>query len=47
MTAALFTEDGTYAWGPFDEPTAGREAIRAAWNYATNMDISATGRTAE
>lgn len=33
--AALFTPDGTYAWGPFSEPIRGREAIRAAWDYAT------------
>lgn len=33
--AAIFTEDGTYAWGPFHEPIRGREAIRAAWAHAT------------
>ena len=33
--AALFTADGTYAWGPFHEPIQGRDAIQAAWDYAT------------
>lgn len=33
--AGVFAEDGTYAWGPFTTPIAGREAIRAAWEYAT------------
>ena len=33
--AAIFTEEGTYAWGPFNEPIRGREAIRAAWAHAT------------
>lgn len=33
--ASIFTEDGTYAWGPFNEPIRGREAIRAAWQHAT------------
>jgi uncharacterized protein (TIGR02246 family) len=33
--AALFTPDGTYAWGPFSPPIEGREAIRDAWDYAT------------
>lgn len=33
--AAIFTRSGTYAWGPFNEPIVGREAIRAAWDYAT------------
>ena len=33
--AALFTEDGTYAWGPFAEPLKGRRAIRRAWETAT------------
>ena len=27
----LFTEDATYASGPFDEPVRGREAIVASW----------------
>jgi len=33
--AELFTEDGTYAWGPFEEPLRGREAIRARWAEVT------------
>ena len=33
--AAIFTADGTYQWGPFNEPIRGREAIQAAWVYAT------------
>lgn len=33
--AALFTDNGTYAWGPFNEPIQSREAIKAAWDYAT------------
>ncbi len=28
----LFTEDGTYQWGPFGEQLVGREAIRRAWD---------------
>jgi uncharacterized protein (TIGR02246 family) len=33
--AAIFAADGTYAWGPFDPPIAGRAAIREAWDHAT------------
>jgi uncharacterized protein (TIGR02246 family) len=33
--AAIFTADASYAWGPFNEPICGREAIRAAWQHAT------------
>lgn len=33
--AAIFAEDGSYAWGPFSEPIRGRAAIHAAWDYAT------------
>jgi hypothetical protein len=33
--AAIFSENGTYAWGPFTEPIKGKEAIRDAWRYAT------------
>ena len=33
--AALFTEDGTYAWGPFTEQIKGKQAIRRAWQTAT------------
>ncbi len=28
---ALFSEDATYAYDPFDEPVRGREAIVASW----------------
>jgi YD repeat-containing protein len=28
---ALFTEDATYRYNPFDEPVRGREAIVASW----------------
>ena len=27
----LFSEDATYLWNPWDEPTSGREAIVRAW----------------
>jgi hypothetical protein len=27
----LFSEDASYRWNPFDEPTRGREAIVRAW----------------
>jgi len=42
--AALFTEDGTYAWGPYEEPLRGREAIRARWAEVTESqsDVSFT-----
>ena len=33
--AALFTEEASYAWGPFAPPIAGRKAIRRAWEVAT------------
>ena len=33
--AALFTEDGVYAWGPYEEPLRGRDAIRARWAEVT------------
>jgi uncharacterized protein (TIGR02246 family) len=33
--AAIFTESGVYAWGPFNEPIRGAEAIRQAWANAT------------
>ncbi|HEY7630928.1 MAG TPA: nuclear transport factor 2 family protein [Thermoleophilaceae bacterium] len=33
--AALFTEDGVYAWGPYEEPMRGRDAIRARWAEVT------------
>ena len=33
--AELFTEDASYAWGPFEEPLRGRDAIRRRWDEAT------------
>jgi hypothetical protein len=33
--AALFTDEGTYHWGPFEEPLRGRDAIRRRWAEAT------------
>jgi len=36
--AALFTEQGTYAWGPFAAPLRGKEAIRRAWQVATQSN---------
>jgi ketosteroid isomerase-like protein len=33
--AGLFTEDGVYAWGPYEEPLRGRDAIRARWAEVT------------
>lgn len=33
--ANLFAEDGVYAWGPFEEPMRGRDAIRARWAEVT------------
>lgn len=33
--AALFAENGTYAWGPFAKPLEGPDAIRRAWQVAT------------
>ena len=38
--ALLFTENGTYAWGPFAPPIAGRDAIRRAWEVATRGNQS-------
>ena len=38
--AALFTDQGTYAWGPFASPLRGREAIREAWRVATQGNQS-------
>ena len=32
--ALLFTEEGTYQWGPFEETLRGREAIRERWASA-------------
>ena len=36
--AELFTETGSYAWGPFAEPIRGREAIRRAWEVAVQQN---------
>src|ERR1700722_770317 len=33
--AALYTEDATYAWGPYEEPMRGSETIRARWADVT------------
>ena len=40
--AGLFTPEGTYQWGPFEEPLRGREAIRARWAeaVAAQADVS-------
>ena len=35
--ARLFTEDGSYAWGPFEEPLRGRKAIRERWAEVTRL----------
>jgi hypothetical protein len=35
--ADLFTEDASYAWGPFEEPLQGRDAIRRRWAEATEV----------
>jgi hypothetical protein len=34
----LFTEDGTYQWGPFGELLVGRDAIRRAWDEHQDPD---------
>lgn len=34
----LFTDDATYAWGPFARPIRGRQAIREAWQVATQQN---------
>jgi ketosteroid isomerase-like protein len=36
--AKLFTEDGTYQWGPFGKKLVGREAIRAEWEAHDDPD---------
>ena len=33
--ARLFTEDGSYAWGPFEEPMRGRRVIWERWADVT------------
>jgi hypothetical protein len=34
--AALFTDEATYQWGPFEEPLRGRDEIRKRWAEATS-----------
>lgn len=34
--ADLFTEDGSYCWGLFEEPLVGHVAIAQRWNAATS-----------
>jgi hypothetical protein len=34
----LFTEDGTYQWGPFGELLVGRDAISRAWDEHQDPD---------
>ena len=36
--AALFTEDGTYQWGPFGKTLVGPEQIRAEWDAHSDPD---------
>ena len=36
--AQLFTEDGTYQWGPFGKTLVGREEIRAEWDAHSDPD---------
>ena len=36
--ARLFTEDGTYQWGPFGELLTGRDEIRRAWDEHRDPD---------
>ena len=38
--AALFSEHGTYAWGPFAPVLVGKQAIRHAWEVATQGNQS-------
>jgi uncharacterized protein (TIGR02246 family) len=38
--AALFSDDGVYVWGPFNDPIRGRDAIRDAWDAATRGNQS-------
>jgi hypothetical protein len=33
--AELFSEGASYAWGPYEEPLRGRDAIRARWAEVT------------
>jgi len=36
--AKLFTEEGTYQWGPFGETLVGPDAIRRAWDEHQSPD---------
>ena len=36
--AKLFTEDGTYQWGPFGDLLVGPDAIRRAWDEHSDPD---------
>jgi hypothetical protein len=40
--AMLFTEEGTYQWGPFEEPLRGRAAIRDRWASAVAAQAEVT-----
>ena len=40
--ASLFTGDATYAWGPYEEPLRGRDAIRARWAEVTAAQSDVT-----
>jgi len=40
--AMLFTEEGTYQWGPFEEPLRGRAAIRDRWASAVAAQVEVT-----
>jgi uncharacterized protein (TIGR02246 family) len=40
--AALFAEDATYAYHPFDAPLHGREAIVASWLEPAHRDPAGT-----
>lgn len=35
LAADLFTEDGSYCWGPFEAPLIGRVAIAERWDFVT------------
>ena len=37
----LFTEDGTYQWGPFGKLLVGRDEIRAEWDAHQNLEETA------
>ena len=33
--STIFTEAGTYGWGPSTDPIRGQEVIHAVWEHAT------------